>query len=69
MTVFRNVDEARIDPAVLSQNEGSNLLGMRKWFDDANRVCISEEHSLSFKLGYLMTTLSAIKHHLISKGF
>jgi hypothetical protein len=68
MTVYRSVDEARIDPAVLSKDT-STLLGMRKWFDDANRVCISEEHSLSFKLGYLMTTLSAIKHHLISKGF
>ena len=68
MTVYRNADEARIDPSILSKKE-SELLGMRFLFSDAERVIKCNERSDSYKVGYLSVILSAIKGSLEEMGF
>ena len=68
MTVYRSVDEARIDPAVLFK-ETPSLLGMKTWFTDAYRIYRDDEKSNAFKAGYLFSTLKLIEENIKSHGF
>ena len=68
MTVYRNADEARIDPSILSKKE-SDLLGMRSLFREAELAIESNERSDSYKVFYLSVILSAIKGSLEEMGF
>jgi hypothetical protein len=67
MTVYRSIEEARIDPSILCKKE-SELLGMRSWFDDATRIYKSDDYSAAFKTGYIFATLEIIKARLESHG-
>lgn len=68
MTVYRNADEARIDPSILSKNE-SDLLGVRSLFREAELVIESNERSDSYKVFYLSVILKAIKESLETQGY
>ena len=61
MTVFRDVEAARIDPAVLTKSDLPAQL--RRLFDEANTVYHSDA-SYAYKAGYLHTTLCLIEADL-----
>jgi hypothetical protein len=67
MTVYRNADEARVDPSVLSKGT-STLLGMKTWFADAYKIYHDDEKSSAFKAGYLFSTLKLIEENIKIHG-
>ena len=67
MTVWPDVDAARIDPKILERNTTLSL----RLISDAFRTFDDESKSEAYKLGYLHQTLQLIEkdiRHRISEG-
>ncbi len=64
MTVYRDVEAARIPPHVLKSNDLSCIPAhLRQWFRDAYQLYHNEEVSYAYKAGYFYGLLTLIEHH------
>lgn len=60
MTVYRSIDEARIDPAVLNRDSGIPAC-LRSWFTEAHHLYDNEHQSHAFKAGYYYGIIQIIE--------
>ena len=62
MTVYRDVDAARIDPAILNK-QSAIPAPLRSWFDEVHHLQRNPDHSIAFKAGYYYGVLKLIEEY------
>jgi hypothetical protein len=62
MTVYRDVDAARIDPAILNK-QSAIPAPLRSWFDEVHHLQRNPDQSIAFKAGYYYGVLKLIEEY------
>jgi len=62
MTVYRDVDAARIDPAVLGK-QSAIPAPLRSWFNEVHHLKHNPDQSIAFKAGYYYGVLKLIEEY------
>lgn len=62
MTVYRDVDAARIDPAILNK-QSTIPAPLRSWFDEVHHLQRNPDQSIAFKAGYYYGVLKLIEEY------